>query len=145
MDHEYTLTRLPALNQMPSKVYLRLLAERFIEVSNRRDIGLVLAMNCTCLLFSWHAVSGVKWHHTDSHTTVLRPSWILPGTTRVSRHQKGKISKVKPVWIYWNKRLWVTSWWVCAIYSNTDIVRKGLCLSVPLARVKIGDVAGLAL
>jgi len=27
-----------------------------------------------------------------THTTVLRPSWILSGTTRVSRHQKGEIS-----------------------------------------------------
>ena len=27
---------------------------------------------------------------THTHTTVLRPSWILFGTTRVSRHQKGK-------------------------------------------------------
>jgi len=27
--------------------------------------------------------------HTDTHT-VLQPSWILSGTTRVSRHQKGK-------------------------------------------------------
>jgi len=25
-----------------------------------------------------------------THTAVLRPSWILSGTTRVSRHQKGK-------------------------------------------------------
>jgi len=28
--------------------------------------------------------------HTYTHTTVLRPSWILSGTTWVSRHQKGK-------------------------------------------------------
>jgi len=28
--------------------------------------------------------------HTHTHTTVLRPSWMLSGTTRVSRHQKGK-------------------------------------------------------
>jgi len=27
---------------------------------------------------------------THTHTTVLRPSWILSGTTRVSWHQKGK-------------------------------------------------------
>jgi len=27
-------------------------------------------------------------HHT--HTTILRPSWILSGTTRVRWHQKGK-------------------------------------------------------
>jgi len=25
-----------------------------------------------------------------THTTILRPSWILSGTTRMSRHQKGK-------------------------------------------------------
>jgi len=35
------------------------------------------------------------------HFTAL---WILSGTTRLSRHQKGNTRKVKPVWIYWNKR-----------------------------------------
>jgi len=30
------------------------------------------------------------------HKTVLRPSWILSGTTQVSWHQKGKTRKVKP-------------------------------------------------
>jgi len=30
-------------------------------------------------------------HKTSyTHTTVLRPSWILSGTTWVSQHQKGK-------------------------------------------------------
>ena len=29
-------------------------------------------------------------HHTHTHTTILQPSSILSGTTRVSRHQKGK-------------------------------------------------------
>jgi len=43
-------------------------------------------------------------HTRHTHTTVLRPSWILSGTTRVSRHQKGKTRKVKPIWIYWSKR-----------------------------------------
>ena len=40
----------------------------------------------------------------DTHTTILRPSWILSGTTRVSWHQKGKTRKVKPIWIHWSKR-----------------------------------------
>jgi len=44
---------------------------------------------------------------THTHTTILRPSWILSGTTRVSWHQKGKNRKVKPIWIYWNKIYWV--------------------------------------
>jgi len=38
------------------------------------------------------------------HTTILRPSWILSGSTRVSWHQTGKTRKVKPIWIYWSKR-----------------------------------------
>jgi len=29
-------------------------------------------------------------HTYVAHATVLQPSWILSGTTRVSRHQKGK-------------------------------------------------------
>ena len=28
----------------------------------------------------------------------------LSGTSRVSRYQKGKTRKVKPIWIYWSKR-----------------------------------------
>ena len=32
--------------------------------------------------------------HTHTHTTVLRLSWILFGTTQVSRHQKGKTRKI---------------------------------------------------
>jgi len=28
----------------------------------------------------------------------------LSGTTQVSRYQKGKTRKVKPIWIYWSKR-----------------------------------------
>ena len=41
--------------------------------------------------------------NTRTHTTVLWPSCILSGTTRVSWHQKGKTRKIKPIWIYWNK------------------------------------------
>jgi len=41
--------------------------------------------------------------HTHTHTTILRP-WILSGTTQVSRKQKGKNRKAKPIWIYWSKR-----------------------------------------
>jgi len=36
--------------------------------------------------------------------STLEHSWILSGTTRVSRYQKGKTRKVKPIWIYWSKR-----------------------------------------
>jgi len=46
---------------------------------------------------------------THTHTTVLQPSWILSGTTRVSRHQKGKTRKVKPIWIEWSG----ISWAIC--------------------------------
>jgi len=42
--------------------------------------------------------------HTRTHTTVLQPSWILSGTIRMSRHQKGKTRKVKPICIYWSRR-----------------------------------------
>ena len=59
--------------------------------------------------FTWmHAHTHARTHtHTHTQTTVLRPSWILSGTTRVSRHQKGKTRKVKPIWIYWSNRQWV--------------------------------------
>ena len=42
--------------------------------------------------------------YTHTHTTILWPSWILSGTTQVIWHQKGKIRKVQPIWIYWSKR-----------------------------------------
>ena len=29
--------------------------------------------------------------------------WTVSRTTRVSRYQKGKTRKVKPIWIYWSK------------------------------------------
>jgi len=34
----------------------------------------------------------VQYSNTHTHTTVLRLSWILSGTTWVSWHQKGKTS-----------------------------------------------------
>jgi len=33
----------------------------------------------------------------------FRAPWTLSGTTRVSRYQKGKTRKVKPIWIYWHQ------------------------------------------
>ena len=45
-------------------------------------------------------LSFLLWY---THTIILRPSWILSGATRVSRKQKSKTRKVKPVWIYWSK------------------------------------------
>jgi len=33
--------------------------------------------------------------------------WILSRNTKVSRYQKRKTRKVKPIWIYWSKRQWV--------------------------------------
>jgi len=56
------------------------------------------------LTFHTHTRTHAHTHtHTHTHTTILWPSWILSGTTRVSRHQKGKTRKVKPTWIYWSK------------------------------------------
>jgi len=51
-----------------------------------------------------HAICYQQMKHAHTHTTILQPSWILSGTTRVSGHQKGKTRKVKPIWIYWSKR-----------------------------------------
>ena len=30
--------------------------------------------------------------------------WTLSETSQVSRYQKGKTRKVKPIWIYWSKK-----------------------------------------
>ena len=39
-----------------------------------------------------------------THTIVLLLFWNISGTTWVSRYQKGKTRKGKPIWIYWSKR-----------------------------------------
>jgi len=54
-----------------------------------------------------YPVFSLDTQHTHTHTTVLWSSWILSATTQVSRHQKGKTRKVKPIWIYCRKRSWV--------------------------------------
>jgi len=45
---------------------------------------------------------GITYTTTTTTTTTTTPG--LSGTTRVSRYQKGRTRKVKPVWIYWSKR-----------------------------------------
>jgi len=52
-----------------------------------------VALHCFNSAFNWAATHAHHTHtHTHAHTTVLQPSWILSGTTRVSWHQKGKTS-----------------------------------------------------
>jgi len=41
------------------------------------------------------------YYYYHNHFTA---SWTFSRTTQVSRYQKGKARKVKPVWIYWSKR-----------------------------------------
>jgi len=62
------------------------------EVCCRRD-GCACRHDCSG--FHSHADTHTHTHITHTHTTVSRPSWILSGTTRVSRYQKGKTRKVK--------------------------------------------------
>jgi len=59
--------------------------------------------NCNCFEVKVGMHQGFSIN-THTHTTVLLLFWNLSGTTRVSRHQKGKTIKVKPIWIYWSKR-----------------------------------------
>jgi len=44
--------------------------------------------------------------HTHTHTTILLLFWNMSGTTRVSRYQKVRPGRLKPIWIYWSKRQW---------------------------------------
>jgi len=64
--------------------------------------------------------NGAKWHlsqfnnvcrahphnqyNTNYYYNLFTVPWTLSGTTRVSRYQKGKTRKVKPIWIYCSKR-----------------------------------------
>jgi len=43
------------------------------------------------------ATTATKYYH-------FMAPWTSSGTTWVSRYQKGKTRKVKPIWIYWSKR-----------------------------------------
>jgi len=56
------------------------------------------------LLFSVFVI-WLQRYQKHTHTTVLRPSWILSGTTLLSRHQTAKTRKVKPISIYWSKMM----------------------------------------
>jgi len=42
--------------------------------------------------------------HNYDHDYYFTAAWTVSGSTRLSRYQKGKTRKVKPVWIYWSKR-----------------------------------------
>jgi len=55
----------------------------------------------------WDVIYKKASHKAHTHTTILWFSWILSGTTWVSRNQKGKTRKVKPIWIYWFNSDWL--------------------------------------
>jgi len=64
--------------------------------------------------YQWYVLIGKHWYQllvfttTTTTTTILcSPLRTFSGTTRVSRYQKGKMRKIKPVWIYCSKRYWV--------------------------------------
>jgi len=54
----------------------------------------------------------LKYYYYYSRFTA---PWILSGTTRVNRYQKGKTRKVKTIWIYWSEIVSGSgiSWAVC--------------------------------
>jgi len=52
--------------------------------------------------YSSHYVKVSTYYYYNRFTA----PWTLSGTTHVSRYQKGKTRKVKPIWIYWSKRQW---------------------------------------
>ena len=50
-----------------------------------------------------YSVFIICYRHTDRHLLLLQPfygPWTLSVTSRVSRYQKGKTRKIKPIWIY---------------------------------------------
>jgi len=70
-------------------------------------VGTTVDTSCIIITLISAVTVSTPHMHTHTHTcthTVLQPSWILSGTSWLSRHQKGTTRKVKPVWIYWNKR-----------------------------------------
>jgi len=69
-------------------------------------LPLIISNSSKSRLFlpSWFYHSGAGSH---THITILQPSWILSETTWVSRQQKSKTRKVKPIWMYCSKRQWL--------------------------------------
>ena len=51
--------------------------------------------HCYCYCYCY-----CYYHYYYYYYNRFTAPWTLSGTTRVSRYQKGKTRKVKPVWIY---------------------------------------------
>jgi len=62
-------------------------------------------MFCTKTDSSLNPFNISKLDMESTTTIVLQLFWILSRTTWVTWYQKGKIRKVKPIWIYWSKRV----------------------------------------
>jgi len=52
----------------------------------------------------WTVCTQLFYRQVTTYTTVLMLFWNMSGTTHVSRYQKGKPGRLKPIWIYWSKR-----------------------------------------
>jgi len=59
--------------------------------------------NVTVSVLKGETRSQYNYYHYNRFTA----PWTLSGTIRVSRYQKGKTRKVKPIWIHRSKRQWV--------------------------------------
>jgi len=69
----------------------------------------MLSINCTEFMTKVIFTHTCTHRHTHTHncfTDLFNSVRDHPGI-QVSRHQKGKTRKVKPIWIYWSKRQWV--------------------------------------
>jgi len=66
---------------------------QLVPLLTTKDISLILRRR----LYSSYVQSNI-------HTTILLLFWNMSRTTWVSRHQKGKPGRLKPIWIYWSKR-----------------------------------------
>jgi len=59
---------------------------------------------CCCCYYYYYDYYDYYYHYHYHHHHHFTSPWTLSGTTRVSRYQKGKTRKVKPIWIYWSNR-----------------------------------------
>jgi len=82
-----------------------------------------------------NAQSIMSQKHT--HTTILLLLCYLSGTTRVSRYQKGKTRKVKPIWIYWSKKQWVAVA-SAGLYASLHLVPDNHANIPPLSFLQAG-------
>jgi len=86
------------VKKQPSGVQEKLMKD---DAHTKVAADFMTMLSMSSVLYHCHQFCYVSYYYYYNHFTA---PWTLSGTTPVSRYQKGKTRKVKPIWIYWSKR-----------------------------------------